>query len=108
MTTMNPLTGETSDYAAMAILVGKKLHYAEMLRGDGTDTIVFGYTVQTGDRDYDGISIVPGEPGRPGNGLYFNQVTGDVGLWPVERDQPQQINRWYRGKKNVEYTLVHG
>ena len=64
-----------------------------MLRGDGTDTIVFGYTVQSDDVDADGISV---EGGGPGTGLYYSETNRDGGIWAVEHPDGR-INRIFHG-----------
>ena len=88
-----PNTGEQADYAGLYIQVGENRRLAEMLRGDGTDTIVFGYTVQADDVDADGISV---EGGGPGTGLYYNVDNRDGGIWAV--DHPDgRINRIFHG-----------
>ena len=88
-----PNTGEQADYAGLYIQVGENRRLAEMLRGDGTDTIVFGYTVQADDVDADGISV---EGGGPGTGLYYNVDNRDGGIWAVEHPDGR-INRIFHG-----------
>ena len=88
-----PNTGEQADYAGLYIQVGENRRLAEMLRGDGTDTIVFGYTVQSDDVDADGISV---ESGGPGTGLYYSETNRDGGIWAVEHPDGR-INRIFHG-----------
>ena len=88
-----PGTGEQADYTGLYIQVGENRRLAEMLRGDGTDTIVFGYQVQADDVDADGISV---ESGGPGTGLYYSETNRDGGIWAV--DHPDgRINRLFHG-----------
>ena len=61
--------------------------------GDGTDTIVFGYKVQSDDVDADGISV---EGGGPGTGLYYSETNRDGGIWAVEHPDGR-INRLFHG-----------
>ena len=93
VTTRNPDTGKRVDYAGLYIEVGENRRLAKMLRGNGTDTIVFGYTVQPEDADADGISV---ERGGTDTGLYYNTDTQDRGLWSVE-EECGCINRNFRG-----------
>ena len=75
-----PNTGEQADYAGLYIQVGENRRLAEMLRGDGADTIVFGYQVQSDDADADGISV---EGGGPGTGTLLQRgptATAEFGL----------------------------
>ena len=64
-----------------------------MVRGDGTDNLIFGYTVQPDDMDPDGISV---ESGGPGTGLYYNEDTRDGGIWPVNPEDGR-LNRIFHG-----------
>ena len=59
-TNLNRETGERTDYAGIYIQVGEHRRIAELLRGAGTDKLVFGYTVQAEDEDADGISVEAG------------------------------------------------
>ena len=93
VTTVNPETGEQTDYAGLYLQVGENRRMAHVLRGDGTDSLIFGYTVQPDDVDTDGISV---EGGGPGTGLYYNQDNGDGGLWPVSREDGR-LNRIFHG-----------
>ena len=93
VTTVNPDTGRQADYAGLHIQVGENRRFAEMLRGDGTDTVVFGYTVQPEDADADGIRV---ERGGTNTGLYYNTDRQNVGIWPVDGDG-ECINRKFRG-----------
>ena len=102
VTNVNPETSEQSDYAAIHIQVGEDRRVARLLRGAGTNTLVFGYTVRENDLDADGISVEYGGPRFPVN--LYDQFTGyrydgenyDIGLWPV-CDDHEAINRFYRG-----------
>ena len=88
-----PGTSEQADYTGLYIQVGENRRLAEMLRGNGTDRIVFGYQVQAGDVDADGISV---ESGGPGTGLYYSETNRDGGIWAV--DEPDgRINRLFHG-----------
>ena len=93
VTNEGPGTGEQADYAGLYMQVGENRRLAEMLRGDGTDTIVFGYTVQEDDLDADGISV---EGGGPGTGLYYSETNRDGGIWAVEHPDGR-INRLFHG-----------
>ena len=83
VTTKNPETGEQTDYAGLYLQIGENRRLANVVWGDGTDNIVFGYTVQIDDVDADGISV---EEGTENTGFYFNKEAGDYGLWPVNPD----------------------
>ena len=93
VTTVNPETGEQTDYAGLYLQVGENRRVAHVLRGDGTDNIIFGYTVQPDDMDLDGISV---EGGGPGTGLYYNEDTRDGGIWPVNPEDGR-LNRLFHG-----------
>ena len=93
VTTRNPETGEQTDYAGLYLPVGENRRIANVVRGDGTDTLIFGYTVQADDVDLDGISV---ESGGPGTGLYYNEATRDGGLWAVNSDDGR-LNRLFHG-----------
>ena len=102
VTTVNPDTGERADYAGLYIQVGENCRIANLLRGEGTDTLVFGYTVQEDDDDADGISVEGGGIifrifGKSRfTGFYFNKDAGDIGLWPSSSDS-EFMNRLYDG-----------
>ena len=93
VTTVNPDTGEQADYAGLYLQVGENRRVAHVVRGDGTATLIFGYTVQADDEDLDGISV---ENGGPGTGMYYNEETGDGGLWPVNSEDGR-LNRMFHG-----------
>ena len=93
VTTKNPETGEQTDYAGLYLQIGENRRLANVVWGDGTDNIVFGYTVQPDDVDLDGISV---EAGGPGTGMYYNVDTRDGGLWPVNPDDGR-LNRLFHG-----------
>ena len=93
VTTVNPDTGEQADYAGLYLGVGENRRVANVVRGDGTDTLIFGYTVQPDDVDLDGISV---ESGGPGTGLYYNEDTRDGGIWPVNPEDGR-LNRLFHG-----------
>ena len=93
VTTKNPETDEETDYAGLYLQVGENRRIAHVLRGDGTDNLIFGYTVQADDVDTDGISV---ESGWAGTGLYYNEETRDGGLWPVNPDDGR-LNRIFHG-----------
>ena len=93
VTNVNPDTGERADYAGLYIQVGENRRIAHLLRGEGTDRLVFGYTVQGDDLDADGISV---EGGGPGTGLYYNEDSRDGGLWSVDT-AGGRINRIFHG-----------
>ncbi len=103
VTTVNPDTGRKADYAGLHIQVGENRRLAEVLRGDGTDTVVFGHTVQPEDADADGISV---EGGGLDTGLYYSTDSQDVGIWPVDGDG-ECINRQFRGlSDDLEHVVV--
>ena len=93
VTTKNPGTGEQTDYAGLHLQVGENRRVANVVRGDGTDNLIFGYTVQPDDTDPDGISV---ESGGPGTGLYYNEDTRDGGIWPVNPEDGR-LNRIFHG-----------
>ena len=93
VTNVNPDTGERADYAGLYIQVGENRRVANVLRGQGTDRLVFGYAVQGDDLDADGISV---EGGGPGTGLYYNVDNHDGGLWSVDT-LGGRINRIFHG-----------
>ena len=93
VTTLNPDTGERADYAGLYIQVGENRRLSELLRRDGGDKLVFGYTVTEEDIDADGISV---EAGGPGTGMYYNVNHRDGGLWAV-RAPGGRINRIFHG-----------
>ncbi len=93
VTNVNPETGEQADYAGLYIQVGENRRVASLLRGEGTDRLVFGYTVQEDDLDSDGISV---ESGGPGTGMTYNVDNRDGGLWAVDTDGGR-INRLFHG-----------
>ena len=93
VTNVNPDTDERADYAGLYIQVGENRRVAHLLRGEGTDRLVFGYTVQGDDLDADGISV---EGGGPGTGLYYNQDNRDGGLWSIDTSGGR-INRIFHG-----------
>ncbi len=93
VTNLNPESGERADYAGLYIQVGENRRIAALLRGVGTDRLVFGYTVQADDLDADGISV---EGGGPGTGLYYNENNRDGGLWAADT-LSGRINRLFHG-----------
>ena len=93
VTTLNPDTGERADYAGLYIQVGENRRVATLLRGDGSDLLVFGYTVTEDDVDADGISV---EGGGPGTGMYYNVNNRNGGLWAA-RAPGGRINRIFHG-----------
>ena len=104
VTTRNPSTGRNADYAGIQIEVGDDIRIAELLSGDGTDTLTFGYTVRSDDYDDDGISILEGDSN---SGFYFNQATGDTGLWTEVSGRTVQVNRLYHGLDDQDDQTVH-
>ena len=102
VTTVNPDTGEQADYAGLYLGIGENRRVANVVRGDGTDTLIFGYTVQPDDEDLDGISV---ENGWAGTGMYYNEETGDSGLWPVNSDDGR-LNRIFYGLEDDPNHLV--
>lgn len=112
VTNVNPDTGEQVDYAGIRIQVGENRRVAKLLRGAGTDTLVFGYTVREDDLDTDGISVEHGGP-KFGIHLYdqftgfrFNRENFDIGLWP-ESEEHESVNRFYRGlSDDPEHAVV--
>ena len=93
VTNVSRETGERADYPGIYIQVGEHRRIAELLRGAGTDKLVFGYTVQAEDEDADGISV---EAGSKSAGFCFNNRTGDIGLWPASSSS-NGMNRYYLG-----------
>ena len=93
VTTLNPDTGERADYAGLYIQVGENRRVATLLSGDGSDNLVFGYTVTEDDVDADGISV---EGGGPGTGMYYNVNNRNGGLWAA-RAPGGRINRIFHG-----------
>ena len=104
VTTRNPSTGRNADYAGIQIEVGDDIKIADLLSGDGTDTLTFGYTVRSDDYDDDGISILDGDSN---SGFYFNQATGDTGLWTEFSGRTVQVNRLYHGLDDQDGQTVH-
>ena len=113
VTNVNPDTGERADYAGIRMRVGEDRRFARLLHGEGTDTLVFGYTVREDDLDVDGISVEHGGP-RFGVHLY-DQFTGfrldrenfDIGLWPVSEEH-ESVNRFYHGlDDDPEHMVIH-
>lgn len=88
-----PGIDEQADYTGLYIQVGENRRLAEMLRGGGTDTIVFGYEVQADDADADGISV---EDGGPGTGLHDSETNRDGGIWALD-ESDGRINRLFHG-----------
>ena len=102
VTSKNPEMGEQTDYAGLYLQIGENRRVAHVVRGDGTDNIVFGYTVQADDEDLNGISV---ENGWAGTGLYYNEGTRDSGLWPVNPDDGR-LNRVFYGLEDDPEHLV--
>ena len=93
VTTLNPDTGEHADHAGLYIQVGENRRVATLLRGDGSDLLVFGYTVTEDDLDADGISV---EGGGPGTGMFYCEKHRNGGLWAA-RAPGGRINRIFHG-----------
>ena len=93
VTSINPDTGDRADYAGIYIQVGENRRFAPVFAGDGTDSLVFGYTVQPDDVDADGISV---EGGGPGTGLGYNPNNRDGGIW-ITATGSSRINRIFHG-----------
>ena len=93
VTTLNPDTGERADHAGLYIQVGENRRVATLLRGDGSDMLVFGYTVTEDDLDADGISV---EGGGPGTGMFYCEKHRNGGLWAA-RAPGGRINRIFHG-----------
>ena len=93
VTAVNPATGVRADYAGLYLQVGENRRVAKVVRGDGTDTLIFGYTVQPDDIDLDGVSV---ESGSADTGLFYNEETKNSGLWPLNWDNGQ-LNRKFHG-----------
>ena len=102
VTTVKPDTGEQADYAGLYLQIGENRRVAHVLRGDGTDTLIYGYTVQADDEDLNGISV---ENGWAGTGMYYNEETSDSGLWPVNSDDGR-LNRVFYGLSDDPGHLV--
>ena len=93
VTTRNPETGEQTDYAGLYLRIGENRRLAQIVSGDGTDDLVFAYTVQLEDADADGVSV---EEGTDDTGFYFNKDAGDIGIWPVDSGDGS-MNRSFHG-----------
>ena len=93
VTTLNPDTGEHADHAGLYIQVGENRRVAKLLRGDGSDMLVFGYTVTAEDADADGIAV---EGGGPGTGMFYCPKHRNGGLWAV-RAPGGRLNRIFHG-----------
>ena len=93
VTTLNPDTGERADHAGLYIQVGENRRVAKLLRGDGSDMLVFGYTVTEDDLDAGGISV---EGGGPGTGMFYCEKHRNGGLWAA-RAPGGRINRIFHG-----------
>ena len=76
--------------------MGENRRVANLLRGEGTDILLFGYTVQEDDEDADGIRVEAGSLSSRVTGFYFNKDTGDIGLWPSS-SSTDVMNRFYNG-----------
>ena len=102
VTTVNPDTGQQSDYAGIYVFVGNQRRLAPFLRKYGSDAMVFGYTVKPNDRDTDGIRVEQGGLPLIGQstpfvtGFHYDEQQGDIGIWPVSSNS-DSINRIYRG-----------
>ena len=107
VTNVNPETGERADYAGIRINVGENRRVAKLLHGEGTDTLVFGYTVRENDADADGISVENGVNLYDlFTGFRFNRDTFDIGLWPVS-EAHESVNRFYHGlSDDPEHVVV--
>ena len=81
VTTRNPETGEQTGYAGLNLGIGGNRRTAHVMRGSGTDELIFGYVVQPDDFDLDGISV---ETDWISTGLVYNADTEDFGIWPVD------------------------
>ena len=62
--------------SGLGMTIGGEYQAARYRRGTGTATIVFGYTVQEGDKDSDGVSVRKGGYYADGSGAYG-------GLWNI-------------------------
>ena len=85
--TFDEAVNATTDTDFVLSVAGRKR--APLLRGSGTETLVFGYTVQAGDSDTDGIwigdqdrTLVGERGGDPQNGAITSVATG-LGLAPT-------------------------
>ena len=98
VTTKNPETGQQTDYAGLYLQVGENRRVANVVRGNGTDNLIFGYTVQPDDMDLDGIGVESGYPGYGlyVTGLYYNEEKRDSGIWPVNPEDGR-LNRLFHG-----------
>ena len=108
VTTLNKDTGSRADYAAINVVVGDQVRYADMVGGDGTKTITFSYTVQPEDWDADGISIQRGDPNVwPRTGFHYHNGDFDYGLWSATQRQARKISPWFRGMDdNPNHSVV--
>ena len=67
---------EVEDNPGLGIQIGSNWWIAYYLRGSGSDTLVFGYTVQSGERDWNGIKIPGVDKGILSN--WFNFLNHDA------------------------------
>lgn len=93
VTNVDPETGQAADNTGLYIQVGENRRLATLLSGAGTDTLVFGYTVQEGDVDGNGISV---EDGGPETGFYYSGDRRDRGIWAAEIPSGR-VNRKFHG-----------
>ena len=94
-----------ADYTGIHILVGDERKVARFLRGNdgnGGNRIIFGYEVQEGDTDTDGISVEAGDPDAspPTGWVYGGEGNSQVGLWTVDSGRTEKVNLFYRGTGN--------
>ena len=82
------------------ITVGDTYQSAGYRRGTGTDTIVFGYTVASGDRDDDGVSVRDG---------YYDSDGDPRGIWNVTaRGTDVLVDAEFTGLANQSGHKVDG
>lgn len=93
VTNVDPETDQPADNTGLYIQVGENRRLATLLRGAGTDTLVFGYTVQEGDEDGNGISV---EAGGAETGFYYSGDRRDRGIWAAETPSGR-MNRKFHG-----------
>ena len=70
----------------------REVHY---LRGSGTDTLVFGYTIRPGDNDDDGVAISIGFPDFSRSGRKRVHYTGEGTI--KARGTDVEVSPWYMG-----------
>ena len=101
---------EPADYLGIHIVLGDESRLASLVRGNGTDTLVFGYEVQERDTDGDGISLEDGNPNVwPRTGWVYRGLNSpQVGLWSVDSGRNKKASLFYVGLDDDEAHRVVG